>query len=313
MIEELENILEHIKSHEKYDPKTYKGNFPNSNKLEEKPHQHFHIIVEQSERVLKILRDKQSDKIFLGVLSESSDLRKLVKLLTEDIRQFSTYSNLNFLRSFCYSQSTLPSNTLFHLSRSYLLGETYKYIELLDQKSTYEIYAIPFLIRLAIEKKLKAMIGFSSSKIYFSNDSTKSSDQFPTGKIINFLKDSDLIVSTYPFNELKKIYEWSCRFVHTGHKEYIWMTLKAVDCLDQLFNRDNNHEGYQGVDIVYLKEGVTLHDLESAINNSPYFNKLTESSVKEESVELQLNPTMYARLQAFTINENRLGPVSLAL
>ena len=62
---------------------------------------------------------------------------------------------------------------------------------------------------------------------------------------------------------MKNIYSWSCKFVHTGQKEYRWLILKALDVVTQLFV---NHQGVGGR-IETLKPGMTLNDLQAALND----------------------------------------------
>ncbi|MGX9260907.1 hypothetical protein ACWXWN_14230, partial [Pantoea dispersa] len=55
-----------------------------------------------------------------------------------------------------FAQNQIPSYTLFELSRSLIFPDTYeKYIDLNGQQRVFELYSIPFLIRLTIKKNLK--------------------------------------------------------------------------------------------------------------------------------------------------------------
>jgi len=98
------------------------------------------------------------------------------------------------------------------------LPDTYKNIEIRDQESTFSLYAVPFIIRLAIELKLKAIVGFVSSEIRLSDGQIKASNEFPALRVISFLLSSDLFEFPASLSEIKKIYNWSCGFVHTGEK-----------------------------------------------------------------------------------------------
>ena len=256
----------------------------------DKPHQHLNIIVEQAERVIAAIDDPSLYMDHIGILPTSVDVSSIAKIFASDIKQFATENpDLKLIENnFYLAQNQLPSYTLFRLSRSKLLPDTYcKHIEFLEQENVFSLYSVPFLVRLAIESKLKGMVGFKSSEIRLSDGSNKVSNEFPALKIINFLKSSDLIESPMPFEELKKIYNWSCGFVHTGKKEYIWMSLKAVSNLNVLFSKDYNQ--YYGQRISYLKSGVTLAQLQSEINASPSFSKPSENKVAEEAIMLELS------------------------
>ncbi|WP_405632052.1 hypothetical protein [Pseudoalteromonas sp. Ld20] len=299
----LKQYIEVIKTNQFFNNKGYTGNFPNPSTLEEKPHQHLKIIVEQGELLLKAFEDPTIMESTLGVTPITADLERICEIFTNDIEQFATkFSELKLIEGLqLFAQDRIPSYTLFTLARENLLQNTYEqHIDLLNQKSVYNLYSIPFLLRLAIENKLKAMIGFDSSKAKLSDNQTKISDQFPALKVINFLKDSDFVKSPLPFNELKKVYNWSCKFVHTGQKEYIWMSLKATSHLNILFSRE--HSNYLGESISYLKDGVTIADLQQAINSSTSFSQPHISKVIEESIELNLEEYQFDMTNSFWDN-----------
>ncbi|HFQ5080370.1 TPA: hypothetical protein ACGUUY_004440 [Vibrio vulnificus] len=302
----LEQYLSAIRTNPLYNNKGYSGHFPNPTTLLEKPQQHLKIIVEQGELLLKALEEPKLLEPVLGITPTKYDIEQLCELLTSDITQFATkYSELGlFENSLHYGQELLPSHTLFNLARANLLQDTYEqHVDLNCQPSVYKIYSIPFILRLAIENKLKAMIGFNSSTTKLSDNQTKKSNHFPALKVINFLKDSDFVESPLAFSELKKVYNWSCSFVHTGQKEYIWMTLKATSHINKLFSLDESR--YLGQDIIYLKEGVTIEDLQQAINTSDSFANPQESKVIEESIELSCDQFKFDMTSSFWDNRSR--------
>lgn len=296
----LKSYIEKIKLNPKFNNKNFSGDFPNPSKLKEKPHLHLRIIVEQAEYLIAGKTNPKEFSAFIGIETTKKDIDSLINNLIHDIEQFSTqYPELKLLDNvIMFSQSQLPSYTLFTLARSKILPDTYKnYIDLLDQPRKFDLFSIPFLVRLSIENKLKAMIGFKSSKSKLSDGQNKVSDQFPALKVINFLQTSEQIKSILPFDEIKKIYNWSCGFVHTGNKEYIWLSLKAVSSLNKLFNYDYNR--YYGRRINYLTPGVTVEELQSAINSSPSFSKPNETKIIEESLSLTLSATEFDETSGF--------------
>lgn len=296
----LKNYIDQIKRNPKYKTTNFKGNFPNPSSIKDKPHQNLNIIVEQAERVIAATDDPNLYVDHIGILPSPVDVKSIARLFTKDIEQFSTINpDLKLIENNCYySQNQLPGYTLFRLSRSRLLPDTYsKYIDLLNQENVFSLYSIPFIIRLAIESKLQKMVGFKSSTIRLSNGHTKVSDEFPALRIINFLISSKLIESPLPFEEIKKIYNWSCRFVHTGQKEYIWMSLKAICSLNILFSKDDNQ--HCGKTISYLKSGVKLEQLQSEINASPLFSKPSKNRVTEEEIVLDLSKDEFDMTNSF--------------
>lgn len=288
---ELKDYVDQIKLNENYKNNNFKGNFPNPSSIKIKPKQNLNIIVEQAERLIVAIDDPSHYFDHMGIIPSSIDLNTISRLFIHDIMQFATDNfHLNLLKkNALVSQNQIPGYTLFTLSKSRLFPDTYeKYIDLLDQQRAFSLYSIPFLVRLAIESKLKGMIGFKSSTIRLSDGHIKISREFPTLKVINFLISSDLIESPFPFEEIKKIYNWSCGFVHTGEKEYIWMSLKAVGSLNSLFSKDHNSR-YHGDTICYLKSGVTLEQFQLEINASSSFSEPSKNKISEEKIALDLS------------------------
>ena len=305
---ELKNQIAQIKCNPNYINNKFKGNFPNPSSIKNKPRLHLNIIVEQAELIIAAIDDPNLYTDYIGILPTSVDINSIARIFSKDIQQFATEnSDLElFGNNLYFTQNRLPSYTLFSLSRSKLLPDTYSNIEMLGQEDTFSLYSVPFIVRLAIESKLKAIIGFKSSDIRLSNNHKKVSNEFPTLKIINFLSSSVLIESPLLFSELKKVYNWSCAFVHTGEKEYIWMSLKAVSSLRKLFSRDYNQ--VYGRKISYLKPGVTLAQLQAEINSSSSFSEPGENKITEEKIILELSEDEFDETSGFwdkRKNQNR--------
>lgn len=282
-----------IKAHKKYN-KNFTGGFPNPSELKKKPHLHLPIIVEQIECLLNLLKNNNEKNYYLGILTDRSDLERLINKIEQDFIAFNSIHGHIDLPCLSYEQTTLTGNTLFNLSRSAILKDTYKkHIDMNCQKSVYETFSVPFLLRLAIEKKLKGMIGFKSATTYLSDGNKQESEHFPAARVINFLIKNDLVESKIKFNEIKKIYNWCCSFVHTGNKDYIWMMLKALDCIDKLFYRENNHGQYSGNRIFALKNGIKHSELEKLMNNSIFFNFRKKEKITEEYMLLSLDENEY--------------------
>lgn len=298
----LQDYCDTLKKHLSYNKK-YSGDFPNPSKIIEKPQLHLNIIVEQAEVIIAAKNNPGIINDHLGIIPTNIDLDSLFSIFANDIKQFSSENiELKLLENnLFFGQNQIPSNTLFELSRSLLFPDTYeKYIDLNVQQRVFELYSIPFLIRLTIEKKLKAIIGFNQSTIKLSDGQLKTSSQFPALKVINFLINSEFIDSPISFKELKKIYNWSCKFVHTGEKEYIWLTLKAISMLNELFPE---HQGKYNERISYLKEGVALDSLQMAINNSREFSNPNEKKITEEFITLELSDEEFD--EAFSFMDRR--------
>ncbi|NJI23811.1 hypothetical protein HA451_12240 [Aeromonas veronii] len=269
MSEDLEHLLREIKRHPKY--KSYNGKFPTLSTLTRFPEKNLPIIVEQGERLISA---KINDVHF-------DDLALLKEQFISDIHQFLTEAsikiNSNIIAS--YGQSVITSNALYHIACSQQYKNKYSDIDLLMNKVEFNYYSISFILRLAIENKLKSMLGFEYSdvtKIVSGKKKTfVNTREFPVNKILNFLSNNDLLSTPCSFLELKNIYSWSCRFAHDATKEYVWLRLKALSSLHDLFDfnfieKNNQHKNHSNV-ISYLKAGLTLDQVMKKINNDPKF------------------------------------------
>ena len=93
-------------------------------------------------------------------------------------------------------------------------------------------------------------------------------------------KGSIFFALNVSLEDVKNIYSWSCKFVHTGQKEYRWLILKALDVVAQLFV---DHQGV-GWRIQTLKPGMTLDKLQAALDDFTRANK--KGSIPERHWEL---------------------------
>lgn len=73
--------------------------------------------------------------------------------------------------------------------------------------------------------------------------------------------------------------------------------LKAVSILNEFFSRDSS--AYYGQRISYLRPGVTLSQVQSAVNSSPSFLTPSKNRIFEDSVMLQLCEDEYDETSGF--------------
>ncbi|MCA8407701.1 hypothetical protein LGN09_22615 [Burkholderia cenocepacia] len=271
-------VIDKIKSHKKYNKK-YSGTFPSLETLKTKPHANFPIIVEQLQLMVNLLQGHSPKPHVLGVWVEEDDLVNLLNKIIDEVSELQGELGETIATSrWSFGQTIIPGHTLLTLARSVPLSATYRHIDLLGQKGIVESFSVSFLLRLSIESKLSTMMGFKSVTSINSNGSKFVSDHFPVGAAFRFLKaHGDSYFSLpIPISELKKVYDWSCRFVHTGRKEYIWMTLKAIDCIEKLFE-GHSGTGFSGSKISNFREGKTIEDLR--INLNTYFYNYNSSHI----------------------------------
>lgn len=272
------DVVEAVKCHKKYNS-SYSGGFPSSKTLSAKPHAHLPIIVEQLQLITGLLQNGSEKPCLLGIWAEEEDLVNLLNQIVSEVSELEGEMRERIAtNSISFGQTVIPGHTLFTLARSISLSSTYKKIDLLNQKGILESFSISFLLRLSIESKLSTMMGFKSVKSISSSDEEFLSDHFPVGPAFRFLKERGDSYFTLPVSvaELKKVYDWSCRFVHTGRKEYIWMALKAIACVERLYE-GHAGKGYLGVRISNFREGKTVEQLQEDLNE--YFHNYNSSHV----------------------------------
>ncbi|EMJ9773702.1 hypothetical protein RGO69_000443 [Morganella morganii] len=206
-------------------------NFPNKNDLKKNKEMQISIIVEQGMKLL----DLQSDNCFFGLNIHHKDRHFLIEKFISDLEQYATINNIYISdnQPLLFAQSRIPEHAFFHLASSAILPSTYKTIAQ-HSGDVFDIYSIPFKIRAALENKLKSMIGFK--KITFNVKSENiNSIEFPFSYMINILSKLNCMNLPCSLSNIKNIYQWSCNFCHTGEKEPIWLSMKALDIISVLF------------------------------------------------------------------------------
>ncbi|GKV82424.1 hypothetical protein [Pectobacterium versatile] len=266
----LENLLDKIKKHQKY--KKYDGKFPTIATLTRYPEKNLPIIVEQGNRLINL---KESD------IKNQEDISLIKEQFISDIYQFLTESHIHIEDDTIasYGQRIITSSKLYHIACSQQFKGKYKNVNFLMNKIEFNFYSIPFILRLSIESKLKSMIGFESCDITRMvkgrKEMDKNKQEIPVTKVLTFLNENDLIDTPCSFDEMKKIYSWACRFTHNATKEYVWLRLKALQSLHNLFDfeyiQNNNVKGKFSNSINYLKTGVSINTLMEKINNDNRF------------------------------------------
>ncbi|TNB98425.1 hypothetical protein FHG55_05070 [Pseudomonas jessenii] len=252
-----------IKSHEKYNSK-YIGAFPSERDLAD-PGAHLPVIAEELEKIAEKLQSGQIKPNYLGVSTEATDLIALSEIIISEISELQfEFPELNIIPRITASQKSISGYTFLNHAREASLPHTYSFIELPDQKRILQQFSAPFYIRLALEDKFRNMVGFKFLKTTRGSRS-QTDESFPMSLFIKFLmkKGSIFFALNISLEDVKNIYSWSCKFVHTGQKEYRWLILKALDVVAHLFV---NHQGMGGR-VQTLKPGMTLDKLQAALND----------------------------------------------
>jgi hypothetical protein len=288
--------------------------FPSIKKIRKNPAEHFSVIIEQANKIIS----NRGDCLLCGLRHWDEDKEFLENFFASEIIQFITEEKINIpgVTSAAYAQTTIPAKASFNIARSRLLPRTYASIDLANHAVAYQMFSIPFLIRLAIENKLKGIIGFVRSDINRPKAPPKlDTQELPITVLIQELKRLKCLDLPCSLDDLQEIYNWSCRFCHTGKKEYLWLNLKALETLAPLFSNEEHlkcqieiqtlwgcgvlkpevtlerlidHKG-PCQPLYYFKKGWCIQRLERALNNTknpslkPYTFYLSESALDERS------------------------------
>src|SRR3990167_1478800 len=306
----LSHAIEHFKNKLKSHSKN-NARFPSAKKIRSDPTLHFAIIVEQAQKLIS----EKSPKNLCGVGHWNADKDNLISLFARDLTQFITEENIVIpnIKSLVYGQKIIPEKALFNIARARILPNTYETITLHNHATEFQTYSIPFLIRLSIENKIKSVIGFIKSDVKRHNKIKYDTEEFPAATLIQELNKLDCLNLPCTFEDLQEIYTWSCRFCHTGKKEYLWLNMKAIEVLSPFFAHDENlkiqiniqklwgegvlnpaailekltmHPGALKP-LFYLKKGWSIKKLEDSLNNTktialtPYTFYLSESALDE--------------------------------
>jgi hypothetical protein len=228
-IEGIENNGEHEAS----------DDFPSKKQLNV-PDSHLPIIIEQAKKLLQ----SETDSDFFESQNWLKDEESLLALFTNDLEQFSTQHNLNLTDDLVssYGKMKISGDAFFHLAKSSLFPTYYKSIDLLEEKPSFDIYSGPFKIRVALENKLKCIVGFKCCDITRYRKTRAGVSELPFSEVIKELIKFKCLDLPCSLKDILKIYSWSCNFCHTGEKEHVWVTLKALEIIAPLFSYDDQKE-----------------------------------------------------------------------
>lgn len=244
------------------------GDFPSRSNIKNFSHI-IHFVIEEAEKLIVQSQNELPDSRYniLGLSVDKIQFDSIVEQFLNDLHMFLTEQGIRTTTRIAFGQQRILSKAFFHISNSKELKLRYKEIQLDGHAISYEKFSIPFIIRITIETKLRGMIGYAQAS-YINKDGSRSRRDFSVSKILDALSKSKTIKSPVKFQEIKKIYEWACVFIHTGKREFIWLRLLALTILNDLFSNKNKTEHISaGIEVYsYLSPGMTLPDLEIELN-----------------------------------------------
>jgi len=240
--------------------------FPDKNKISD-PQENLILILKHGNKILNNFNNYPFDFI---------DEIKIIDIFIKHIYEYLLRADIYIPGiPLEFGQEFFTSKPLYHIAKSKIFHEKYSNIDLHGSED-FELYTIPFILRLCIETKIKSIIGFESLTKCV-NKNLINDCNIPVKDVLRILSVSKIIDFPVQFNTLMNIYDWSCQFTHNANKENIWITLEALEILDPIFlyteeksrHRsvlDENHHFYEYLN--YLKPNFELIDLENEINNN---------------------------------------------
>lgn len=263
MEEKLAEYIKNIKLNYSVGLSEVLVDFPSKKDLESGSNANLRVLVDQAEKLLT----GQIDNCFFNKIMGIKDRQGLLELFISDVEQLATKLNLNISDSFIasYSQSQISCHAFFHLAASSVLPKTYETIDLLEQEQIFSVYSIPFKLRVAIENKIKSMIGFQSCDVTRYGKVKQGTDEFPVTMVIQELIKLKCLNLKTSLQCISNIYTWSCSFCHTGRKEYLWMSLKALEILSYIFLHEEQKKHEIAINKLWFEDNLTEEELVSKL------------------------------------------------
>jgi hypothetical protein len=296
--------------------------FPGKKTLQTNPELQLAIIAEQAEKLLTL---KPEASLF-GLEVHEDDHLALIKMFLDDLVQFTTLHHIDLgINIAAWRQMKITEHACFHLAVSPLLPSTYESIDQVGGR-VFDTYSIPFKIRLALELKLRSITGFEKHEIIQKGKPTIYSKELPFEHLLNALLKINCLGLKCSLSEIKKIYKWSCNFCHTGEKEFMWLSMKALEIISPLYiySEQQNQQVYisniwptEGMTddeqcerlmehegpvrpLYYFRDGWTVQKLQETINKNEMKNKPNQKTYVYYFAEKNL-----AEINSYYCNRSR--------
>ena len=218
-------LIEEIKSNKNFPDKNPSENFPDKNARDSISVNLFLVV-----KYLTLVKNKSK---FADISFCSSDYEFIEKKLVEHFYEYVTEKKITFKKDTMHiAHRIISPHHAFHTAMSRIFRNSYEETNFRDEAYIYDFFSIPFTIRLAIEKKIKKIIGF---KYVIDEKYNRKIHSIPITKVINCLQKNLTKIPNPLLSDIKEVYKWGCGFTHTGRREYIWFVLEALQCIAPLF------------------------------------------------------------------------------
>lgn len=303
--------------------------FPEKNKLRTDNSLQVIIMAEQAEKLSAL----QPNSTLFGLICHEDDHQALIKLFLDDLVQFTTLNNIDLgMNIMSFGQTKIAENAFFHLAVSPVLPNTYMTI---DQSAgrVFDTYSIPFKLRAALELKLRTITGFEKYEVIQDEKTIHTSKELPFSRLLTELQSVDCIELPCSLANIKNIYQWACNFCHTGEKEYLWLTMKALELVSPLFIYEeqkkvqvdiqrfwqfeemNEEEKLQRLNLFngptsplcYLREGWTVQRLQDALNDAEETKRKVsqKQGIKRKTYKYSLSESNLAEIEPYYCSRTR--------
>lgn len=209
------------------------GSFPDKTRLRADPALQLPVIVAEGEKLLKL----SPGETLFGIECHYDDRRTLIEMFMDDLVQFTTLHRISLgINIMHFGQTRIAEHAFWHLSLSPLLPATYGDIQQTGGNGRiFDMYSIPFRIRIALELKLSSITGFEKYEISVPGKSTIMSEEFPFTRLVRELNRLNCLELPCSLDNIRNIYRWASGFCHTGEKEFVWLSMRALTLIAPLF------------------------------------------------------------------------------
>lgn len=80
----------------------------------------------------------------------------------------------------------------------------------------------------------------------------RASAEMPFSRLLKALQAIDCSL-----DNIKNVYQWACDFCHTGEKEYLWLTMKALEIVSPLFIWEEQKKAEVTISDLWPSEGMS--------------------------------------------------------
>lgn len=231
--------------------------FPDKKALHSDTDLQLAIIAEQAEKLSTL----QPGASLFGLDIHPDDHPALIKIFLDDLVQFTTLHRIDLgIEIMSWGQMRIAENALFHLAVSTLLPSTYESIDQVGGR-VFDTYSIPFKIRLALELKLRTIIGFEKYETMLDGERTFSTEDLPFPALLKALRSIDCLDLPCSIVNIKNVYQWACNFCHTGEKEFVWLTMKALEIISPLYTYEEQKKSEVEISKLWSTEEMSEEDL----------------------------------------------------